>query len=105
MVDKSNICECDMRGMLSFLILWIISQKPMHGQQIAKEIEKRKGTKPTPGTIYPALKELSRRNLIASEKKGKTIIYHITPRGRKAVSSACDHVCKMFGDVIKERST
>ena len=30
----------------------------MHGQELADEIGKRKGEKPSPGTIYPALKGL-----------------------------------------------
>jgi DNA-binding PadR family transcriptional regulator len=103
MREKPPVCECDMRGMLSFLILWILAQKPVHGQQIAKEIEKRKGSKPTPGTIYPALKELKRRGLITSEKRGRMTIYTITPRGRRALDWACDHLCTMFGDIIRKR--
>ncbi len=51
-------CSCDMKGFLSYLILWNLSKKSMNGAKIAKELEKRKGTKPSPGTIYPALKEL-----------------------------------------------
>ena len=49
---------CDMRGMLGFLILFLLSKKPMHGQELADEITRRKGEKPSPGTIYPALKKL-----------------------------------------------
>ena len=41
----------------------------MYGQELAKEIDKRKGAKPSPGTIYPALKELKKRKLIDSTKK------------------------------------
>ncbi len=96
-------CGCDMRGMLSFLILWILAQKPVHGQQIAKEIGKRKGAKPTPGTIYPALKELKRRGMIKSEKRGRTVVYSITPKGRRSLNLACGHVCAMFGDIVKNR--
>ena len=44
---------CDMRGMLGFLILFLLSKKPMHGQELADEITRRKGEKPSPGTIYP----------------------------------------------------
>jgi PadR family transcriptional regulator, regulatory protein PadR len=32
-----------MRGMLGFLILFLLSKKPMHGQEIAEEIARRKG--------------------------------------------------------------
>jgi len=49
---------CDMKGYLSYLILWILSKEKMNGSEIARELEKRRGTKPSPGTIYPALKEL-----------------------------------------------
>jgi PadR family transcriptional regulator, regulatory protein PadR len=34
----NNYC-CDMRGMLGFLILFLLSKKPMHGQEIADEID------------------------------------------------------------------
>ena len=49
---------CDMRGLLGFLILFLLSKKPMHGQEIANELEKRRGEKPSPGTIYQALKSI-----------------------------------------------
>jgi len=39
-----------MRGMLGFLILFLLSKKPMHGEEIADELAKRRGD------IYPALK-------------------------------------------------
>jgi len=47
---------CDMKGFLSYLILWILKKENMNGAGIAVELEKRKGSKPSPGTIYPALK-------------------------------------------------
>ena len=102
MAARPRLCECDMRGMLSFLILWILNRKPAHGQQIAKEIERRKGSKPTPGTIYPALKELKRKGLISSEKKGRMVVYTITPKGRRALDGARRRICAMFGDIIRE---
>ncbi|MDQ6668605.1 MAG: hypothetical protein M3Y53_10330 [Thermoproteota archaeon] len=34
---------CDMRGMLGFLILFLLSKKSTHGQELADEIAKRKG--------------------------------------------------------------
>ena len=57
---------CDMKGYLSYLILWVLSRKSMTGAEITKELEKRRGKKPSPGTVYPALKELK-------EKTGKPI--------------------------------
>jgi len=58
----------------------------MHGQEIADEITRRKGEKPSLGTIYPALKNLRQMGFISSdEKEGKTIVYTLTERGRNAL--------------------
>jgi DNA-binding PadR family transcriptional regulator len=83
--DNGNYC-CDMRGMLGFLILFLLSKKPMHGQEIAEEIARRKGERPSPGTIYPALKSLREMGFITTdEREGKTIVYTLTERGRHAL--------------------
>ncbi len=47
----------------------------MHGQELADGIARRKGEKPSPGTIYPALKNLREMDFISADKKeGKTIV-------------------------------
>jgi DNA-binding PadR family transcriptional regulator len=95
-------CCCDMRGMLSFLILWLLSKKPMHGQEIAKEIAKRKGIKPTPGTIYPALKDLKKRGLIKAKKTNRKIVYSLTNKGETGIKKACTYFCKAFGEIFEQ---
>jgi PadR family transcriptional regulator, regulatory protein PadR len=91
---------CDMRGFLSFLILFMLSKKSMHGQEIANELERRKGCKPSPGTIYPALKQLKENNLIKESKSGKTITYSLTPEGKKVFDKAKIQFCRTFSDVF-----
>jgi Fe2+ or Zn2+ uptake regulation protein len=76
---------CDMRGLLGFLILFLLSKKPMHGQEIANELEKRRGEKPSPGTIYPALKSLKDAGFLSEEKEGKTITYSLDIRKPKFI--------------------
>jgi len=93
---------CDMRGMLSFLILWLLSKKEMYGQEISNEIGKRRGRKPNPGTIYPALKELERRGFVESETKGRKTSYHLTEKGRKGIQRACKYFCKAYGEIFEE---
>jgi len=103
--EEYNICPpecCDMRGMLSFLILWLLSKKPMYGQELAKEIGKRRGVKPNPGTIYPALRELEKRGQIESKKEGRVTNYHITEKGRKGIQTACEYFCRAFGEIFEE---
>ena len=95
MVRSSEEC-CDMRGLLGFLILFLLSKKNMHGQELADEIAKRKGDKPSPGTIYPALKGLKEAGFLDEDKVGKTITYELTPRGKKALSIAKKRFTKTF---------
>ena len=89
-----------MKGFLSYLILWILSKEKMCGTHIALELEKRRGTKPSPGTLYPALKELKENGLITCDK-GKA--YSLTKKGEKELKIACKDFCKTFHD-FKEMS-
>lgn len=106
MKNKSRAAEppecCDMRGMLSFLALWLLSKRDMYGQEIAKEIGKRRGSKPNPGTIYPALKELEKRGFIRSETEGRKTVYHLTEKGRRGIQGACKYFCKAFREIFEE---
>ena len=72
----------------------------MHGQEIASELEKRRGDRPSPGTIYPALKSLRKQKFIAEKKEGKTIVYTITQEGKQALENAKKVFCRTFIDVI-----
>lgn len=90
-----------MRGMLSFHILFMLSRKKMHGDELAEEIGKRRGEKPKAGTIYPALKDLSNKGLIEGEKEGKTITYSLTKEGKETVKYATEYFCRCFGDVFE----
>ena len=96
---------CDMRGLLSFQILWLLSKRRMHGEEIAKEIEKRRGEKPKPGTLYPALRELKDDGLIKGCKNGKEIRYALTGEGKRSVSNATKYFCKAFGDIFESQQT
>ena len=91
---------CDMRGMLSFLILFLLSKKSMHGQEISEEIRRRKGSKPSPGTVYPALKCLKDNGLIREKKEGKIIVYNLTESGKKALKIAKQQFVRIFVDVV-----
>mgnify|MGYP001606272866 CR=1 FL=1 len=96
---KSSSCApcCDMRGLLGFLILFLLSKRPMHGQALAEEIGHRKGgEKPSPGTIYPALKSLKETGWIGEKKEGKTIVYSLSEEGRAALKIAKQRFCQIF---------
>ena len=72
----------DLKGFLSFLILHELKRKPLCGEDLAKKIGRRKGSEPlTPGTIYPALKELRNAGLVVFEQFGRKKVYSLTDMG------------------------
>jgi len=105
---------CDMRGLLSFQILWLLSKKPMHGQGIAEELLKRRGFKPSPGTLYPALKRLEGyskegksyvkrgKKYIKRTKQGRKVIYHLAEEAKEELDQACRYFCYVFADIFAE---
>jgi len=93
---------CDMRGMLGFLIMHVLSKKPMYGMEIADEIAKRKADKPNPGTLYPRLKDMEERGLIESTRKGNLRIYKLTPAGREGLANAKEYFIQAYGDIVLE---
>ncbi len=102
MQEREDNC-CDMRGMLGFLILFLLSKKPMHGQELANEIASRKGEKKlSPGTIYPALKNLREMGFISEEKEGKAIVYSLTEKGENALRISKRKFIKTFFGIFPE---
>ena len=91
--------QLDMRGMLAFLALWLLSQKPSSGRELAEEMGRRRGVRPNPGSIYPALKALRRKGLVRGEREGRSIVYTLTDRGRKELGLARKHFKRVFGDI------
>jgi PadR family transcriptional regulator PadR len=87
---------CEMKGYLTYLILWILGKNSMNGAEIGRELERRRGTKPSPGTIYPALKELKNKGLIDVDDNKN---YSLTPKGEEELKSACKFFCKIFYDM------
>jgi PadR family transcriptional regulator PadR len=87
---------CEMKGYLSYLILWILNRESMNGAQIGRELEIRRGSKPSPGTIYPALKELKNTGLIKTDNNK---IYSLTTEGEFELITACKYFCQIFYDM------
>jgi len=88
---------------LSFLVLKLISKKSMSGEEIREEIKARKGSRPSPGTVYPVLKSLSENGFIEEIKSsGKVKKYRITKKGRKEIKNATKKFCMIFYDLKDE---
>lgn len=93
---------CDMRGLLSFSILYLLGKKPMYGGQIAKELAARRFDRPNPGTLYPALKGLLEEGLIRPEPKAGKKVYRLTPDGRKGLRDSARFFVQAYGDIVDD---
>ncbi|HEY4675387.1 MAG TPA: PadR family transcriptional regulator [Candidatus Bathyarchaeia archaeon] len=89
------------KGFLSFLILWLVSKKSMTGGEIALELEKRKGKKPSPGTIYPVLKHLKEMGILSIDENKR---YTLTKKGQKTLESHLDSFIRTFYDIDEMKS-
>ncbi len=92
---------CSMRGFLTFRILCYLLSGAKSGNEIAELIGKSSGKKPSPGTIYPALKELKKTRLITGRKRGKEIFYSLTPSGIKEAKLAYKYFRRCFSDILR----
>ena len=70
----------------------------MSGRELRAELEARKGFKPNPGTIYPALKALRTAGFISEEKSGRLKLYHLTEKGKQELVAGCRSLGRIFPD-------
>lgn len=92
-----------MKGFLAFMVLRLISRKNLSGEEIREEIKKRKGSRPSPGTVYPVLKYLNKSGFIEEIKhKGKIKRYKITKKGKKELNEATKKFCMLFYDMKED---
>ncbi len=89
------------KGFLSFLILWLVRKEPKTGAEIALELEKRRGRKPSPGTIYPVLKHLNEADILVIDKNKR---YSLTKKGQKALEAHLDSFINTFYDIDEMKS-
>ena len=76
------------RGDLKFVILRMVSEKPMHGYEVMRALEEESGGcyKPSPGSVYPTLQMLEDEGLVRSkEEEGGKKTYEITDQGREYI--------------------
>ena len=73
----------------------------MTGAEIALELEKRKGKKPSPGTIYPVLKHLKEIEILSIDENKR---YSLTEKGKKSLEAHLDSFIRTFYDIDEMKS-
>lgn len=88
----------DLKGFLSFQIMYHINKRGLCGDDLALIIGGKKGKKLTPGTIYPALKFLREKRLVTYRRYGRKKIYKLTKKGLRELRTTK----KLFKRIIKD---
>ncbi|WP_430869203.1 PadR family transcriptional regulator [Demequina aurantiaca] len=78
------------RGDVRAAVLALLSESPMHGYQIIREIEERTdgNWKPSAGSVYPTLQLLADEGLITSEESNGRKTYTLTNAGIEEVAGS-----------------
>ena len=93
--------RCRTKGFLSFLLLWLLSKRSMTGVEIALELKKRKGRKPSPGTIYPLLKHMKEVHILSIDEHKS---YSLTEEGKKTLVVHLEVFIQTFYDIDEMKS-
>jgi DNA-binding PadR family transcriptional regulator len=75
------------RGDMTGHILGVLADKPMHGYEVIRELEKKSHGmwRPSPGSVYPTLQMLEEQDLVEAREEGGKKIYSLTDAGRAEV--------------------
>ena len=89
------------RGDLKFVILRLVSKRPMHGYEVMKALEEEsKGYyRPSPGSVYPTLQMLQDEGYVTVEEQEGKKIYTITDTGVAYLGDNEDVVDDVFDRV------
>ena len=90
----------DMKGMLSFYLMWLLSRRKLCSSEIIEELGKRRFDEPSPGTLYPALNALKKDGLVQSERDDKRVNYSLTAKGKADLDLAITYFKNVYGEVI-----
>jgi len=101
-MSQSYVCQL-LRGVVEPLLLFVIGELPIHGYEIAKELDRRSGGyfNLTASTLYSALRRLESRGLVSSSwqyiAKQKRRYYELTEKGRQILAEELAQWQKFLG--------
>jgi DNA-binding PadR family transcriptional regulator len=78
------------RGSVKYDVLTVLLDGPRHGYEIMMAIEERRGFRPSPGSIYPALQMLDDGDFVSSAEVDGKRVYSITDKGREMLQTYRD---------------
>ena len=93
-------------GFLRFHTMRLLNERPRYGYEIIKELEKKFGTKPSQGTIYPILHNLENNGFVEAtwdvEEKGLSRkYYYITKKGEEEFEKSKEKLMNVFNTLFE----
>lgn len=93
------------RGFIQIAILHLLKEESMHGYQMMKELENRSGGlySASAGTVYPALQELTEKDMIGLDPASDKKTYEIKGKGHAKLEEFASRREGDFWDEWKAR--
>ena len=83
---------------LDIIVLTMLKANPTHGYALIADIHKRFDVLLSPGTLYPLLYSLEKKEFIGIQKEGRRKNYFLTEKGMVQA----DKVINLYKDNIKQ---
>ena len=91
-----------MKGRLKIILLKTLNENPKKsGAELARIIDDKIGTEPSPGSLYPLLNNLDEKGLVKAHKEGKKKSYELTEEGKKAIEGFEEYRKDIMEKVIR----
>ncbi len=91
--------------MIRSSIVLLLSEKPLHGYGIMKEVETRIGKQVNPSLLYPFLKKLEKNGLVRSTRKpvGKKPkkVYELTTTGKQLATRIYKRIASIVSMAVE----
>jgi len=100
-------------GLSKIIVMEMLSKESLSGYDLINAFGKHIGKKPSPGSIYPTLKELHKQKLISVREDGRRKIYSLTREGhailkgilknKKEISDRISNIRNIIYGISKEK--
>ncbi len=73
----------EFRGLLKLLILNELENREATGYELIQRISNKVTKKPSPGSVYPVLKEMASSGILNCREVGSKKLYSLSPKGKE----------------------
>lgn len=84
------------KALLDLIILCMLDNEPKCGYEIIAVVHIKFGVLLSPGTVYPLLYSMERKNLLEISLKDRKKLYSLTTRGKERTTKLLTSYQKMF---------